>query len=246
MKKVLSLLLALCLLTACSSQPAEEQKSTETPSAPAASTPTEQPVENPSAPAEEVSYPVIEMAEFDGSALAPAENETLRVAYPADLYTVAPDFSPLTLWLKETIDSEQSANINIQKSEEFPAKLNQAFLDEMLTAQKTVDGAEALTVNVAEIRELNDEPVIYMENITEINDEVIDLLLAEGILTEEMIERSGGREAFKAIPPTKSVAIYAVVDGYLTMYTGTYYDDAHKETLIDTMTILIANTEFLS
>ena len=41
-------------------------------------------------------------------------------------------------------------------------------------------------------------------------------------------------------------SIYGIVDGYLTMYTGTYYDDAHKQTLIDTMTILFANTEFLS
>ncbi|MBR2329529.1 MAG: hypothetical protein IKA58_06580, partial [Clostridia bacterium] len=118
--------------------------------------------------------------------------------------------------------------------------------DEMLAAQKTVEGAEALTINVAEVHELNGEPVFYLENVTQINDAVIDLMIAEGVLTEEMIEQAGGREVFKAIPPTKSVAIYGIVDGYLTMYTGTYYDDAHKQTLIDTMTILFANTEFLS
>lgn len=245
MKKIVSLLLALCLLTACSEKPAEENSPiAETPSAPAVSTPAEKPAETPIE--EEPNYPIIEAASFDGSTLAPAEDATLRVAYPADLYTPAPDFSPLTLWLNETIDAENSANINIQKSEAFDAKLNQSFLDHLLDSQKDVAGAEALTINLAEIRELHGEPVIYMENVTQINDEVIDLMLAEGILTEELIEQSGGREALKAIPPTKSVAIYGVIDGYLTMYTGTYYDDAHKQTLIDTMTILIANTEFLS
>lgn len=248
MKKVLALLLALSMLAGCSSKPAENEKNnTETPSAPQVSASVEKPAETPAAPVEEEpSYPVIEAAAFDGASLAPAEDGTLRVAYPADMYTPAPDFSPLTLWLNETIDAEQSANINIQKSEAFPETLNQELLDEMLAAQKTVEGAEALTINVAEVRELNGEPVFYLENVTQINDAVIDLMIAEGVLTEEMIEQAGGREVFKAIPPTKSVAIYGIVDGYLTMYTGTYYDDAHKQTLIDTMTILFANTEFLS
>lgn len=245
MKKVISLLLALCLLTACSEKNTEENPpAVETPSAPAVSAPLETPTETPTE--EETNYPVIEAASFDGSTLAPAQNEVLRVAYPADLYTADEGLTPLTLFLNETIDSDQSVNINIQKSEAFDAKLNQSFLDHLLDSQESVSGAEALTINVAEIRELHGEPVIYMENVTQITDEVIDLLLAEGVLTEEMIEQAGGRETFKVIPPTKSVAIYGVVDGYLCMYTGTYYDDAHKQTLIDTMTLLIANTEFLS
>ncbi len=244
MKKIVSLLLALCLLTACSSKPTEEKVPAETPSAPQVSAPAETPV---SPPAEETpSYPVIEAASFDGASLAPAQDESLRVAYPADQYTPAEGLTPLTLFLNETLESDQAANINIQKSEAFDAKLNQSFLDHLLDIQKDVSGAEALTIHVAEIRELHGEPVIYMENVTEINDEVIDLLLSEGVLTEEMIEQAGGRDVFKAIPPTKSVAIYGVVEGYLCMYTGTYYDDAHKQTLIDTITILIANTEFLS
>ena len=244
MKQIVSLLLAFCLLTACSSKPSEESTPPiETPSAPVVSTPAEKPAETP---AEKPNYPIIEAAAFDGSSLAPAQNETLRVVYPTDLFTAAEDFTPLTLFLTETMDTEQPVNINIQKTEAFDTALNQNFLDHFLDIQKNVSGAEALTINVAELRELHGEPVIYMENITQINDEVIDLLLAEGVLTEEMIAQAGGREVFKEIPPTKSVAIYGVVDGYLTVYTGTYYDDTHKQTLIDAMTILFANTEFLS
>ena len=157
MKKVLALLLALSMLAGCSSKPAEAEKNNaETPSAPQVSAPVEKPAETPAAPVEEEpSYPVIEAAAFDGTSLAPAEDGTLRVAYPADLYTPAPDFSPLTLWLNETIDAEQSANINIQKSEAFPETLNQELLDEMLAAQKTVEGVEGgVPVGEVEDREM--------------------------------------------------------------------------------------------
>ena len=48
MKKIVSLLLAFCLLTACSSKPSEESTPpVETPSAPVVSTPAEKPAETP-------------------------------------------------------------------------------------------------------------------------------------------------------------------------------------------------------
>ncbi|MBQ8599202.1 MAG: hypothetical protein IJ411_03710 [Oscillospiraceae bacterium] len=242
-KRVLSLLLALCLMASCSAQPRETESAPTQESSPV-ETPKEPEQETPAEEAQP-EYPVLEAADFSSITLAEVEGAEVRVSYPADQFTPAENFEPLTLYLNETIGSEQAANININKSSAFEAKLNQVFLDEMLAAQKNVEGAEALTINVAEVRSLNGEPVFYLENVTEINDAVLDLMIEEGILTEEAIEQAGGREVFKAIPPTKSVAIYGIVDGYLTMYTGTYYDDAHKQTMIDAMTILIANTEFV-
>lgn len=241
-KKALSLLLALCLMAGCSSRIEETEES---PTAPESTQIQESsPVETPTEERKE-EYPILEAADFSDIALEAAEDSQVRVSYPINQFTPAEDFEPLTLYLNETMDSEQAANINIKKSSPFEAKLNQAFLDEMLSVQENIEGSEALTVNVAEVRSLNGEPVLYLENVTEINDAVIDLLIEQGLLTEESIEQAGGREVFKAIPPTKSVAIYSIVDGYLTMYTGTYTDDAHKQTLIDAMTILIANTEFV-
>lgn len=233
-------------MAGCSSQSEEAEntpapESTQTQESTPAETPKETPVEEEAEP----EYPLMEAADFSGITLAEAEGAEVRVSYPADQFTPAEDFEPLTLYLNETMGTKQAANININKSSTFEAKLNQAFLDEMLAAQKNVEGAEALTINVAEVRSLDGEPVFYLENVTEINDAVLDLMIEEGILTEEAIEQAGGREVFKAIPPTKSVAIYGIIDGYLTMYTGTYYDDAHKQTMIDAMTILIANTEFV-
>lgn len=246
-KQAVALLLSLCVCTACSApltdrtvtEKSEQQETAKTEATESVSVP---------APVEEeetaVSYPQIEAVDFSDMTLASAEGQGIQLFYPAEQFTWEEKSNPLTLFLNETIDSsEGAANITVLPAAALDAKINQEFLDQVLLAQQENQAATALTIQTAELRELNGELVIYMESTTEITDEVLDLLIEQGQLTEEAITEAGGRDVYKAIPATKSVSIYSVVDGYLTMYTGSYYDDAHKETLIDSITVLITNTQ---
>ncbi len=103
--------------------------------------------------------------------------------------------------------------------------------------------ASFITVGLTEMRLLNGEPVIYSEVTTSFNEETIDYMIDNGVWTEDWIDANGGREAFLAIPDTEQVYLYAVVDGNLYIYIGTYYEDADKQTVIDAMTVFIQTTE---
>ena len=68
---------------------------------------------------------------------------------------------------------------------------------------------------------------------------MIDFYLENSGITEEQLEALGGREALLNTPPTRQIQMYAVVDGNILVVTGTYYDDAAKTRLVDTMSILL-------
>ena len=87
------------------------------------------------------------------------------------------------------------------------------------------------------------EPIIYIERTTKITDEMLDLMIESGAITESQIESMGGREALLSIPETNQIQIYAVVDGNLMIYTGTFYDENSREETLDVMRIMIDTTK---
>ena len=44
-------------------------------------------------------------------------------------------------------------------------------------------------------------------------------------------------------PSTKQVQVYTIVDGHLVSYVGTYFEDAHKQIVLDAITVAIQTTE---
>lgn len=87
-------------------------------------------------------------------------------------------------------------------------------------------GIDGFTVVKNEMRTFNGEPVIYYETKTEITDDMIDLLIENGNMTEADIDAMGGRDRLKEVGETDSIGIAAVIDGKIVIVTGTYYDDS--------------------
>lgn len=192
-------------------------------------------------------YPVIEAVDLSNMALSYTENSEIRYGFPADSWTAAdPSYAPLTIFWNDTIEGDQSVNINVQKSMAFGGSLNQAFLEDFLSVKEEMEQTAFMEITLAELRTVNGVPVFYMENVTEITDEALDMMIEAGVLTEEMIKDAGGREVFLAIPPTESVAIYVPIDGYMVIYTGTYYEESQKSVVLDAITVLMQCTEYVT
>ena len=68
-------------------------------------------------------------------------------------------------------------------------------------------------------------------------------MIESGAITEAQIESMGGREALLSIPETNQIQIYAVIDGNLMIYTGTFYDENSREETLDVMRIMIDTTK---
>ena len=238
LKRFAAMLLALALMTGCTANPSEEPAEV-----PAITPP---PVETPAEPVTEetIDYPALEVSDLSSMNLVSAENETLRISYPEELFTYSADSELFTLLLNE----DPSVNIQVIKDVPLPNGLDKETFDSLFaSAMETVENSDLLTIEVSELRQLNEQPVFYLEYCVIIDDHVLDALLANGSLTQVMIDQAGGREIVKGLlPPIRTVQIGAVVDDYLTVYTGGYSDESHKQTLIDAMAVLFANTEFLS
>ncbi len=238
MKKFASLLLALCLMAGCSSQPVEETPEVPVTDTPSVEAPAETPVE------ETIDYPALEVSDLSSMNLVSAENETLRISYPEELFTYSADSELFTLLLNE----DPSVNIQVIKDIPLPGDLDLASFENLFaSALESVKNTELLTVETADLYQLNEQPIFYIEYSIVIDDAAIDALLANGTFTQEMIDQAGGREAVKdMLPPIRTAQIGAIVDDYLMVYTGGYSDEAHQQTLIDAMAVLFANTEVLN
>ena len=84
-----------------------------------------------------------------------------------------------------------------------------------------------------------------MEETLSFTDETVDWMLDNGVWTEAWLEQMGGREAITAIPDTDQLLLYAVVDGQLCIYTGTYYEKGQKATVLEALTLMVQTTEIL-
>jgi len=190
-----------------------------------------------SAPENTVSYPVLEAADISGiDQSVRIGSGNLTASYPTDTWTVGGVNNGLAMiFLNETYGTSSAVNINMQVNAKYSLPLTEAVMEDIL---KNLDGS-GMTVEVSEMRTLNGEPVIYMESITQITDEALDLMVEEGMITEDEITALGGREFLKSIPPTHTISISAIVDGWMCIYSGTYYDDAHYQPVLDAMTVLI-------
>lgn len=192
---------------------------------------------------EEENYPVIETADYSDVAVETAKNSQFSCSYPSDGWE-AQEGNPLQLYLSETMGSGQAVNITVSLVSTTKAPENYDWIGDML--EQLEDGAlDAfdITVESIEPRLLNGEAVVYAEIVTQITDEMIDLMIEQGVYTEEQIESIGGREVILAIPPTTQISITAKRDGYLYTCTGTYYEQEQKQEVLDTMAIVIGTLE---
>ena len=94
----------------------------------------------------------------------------------------------------------------------------------------------------AELRSINGKSVIYTETVTRFNDEMLDRLLEQGVITQDDVDAAGGRDAILSIPPTDQITLYAVTGAYLYIYTGTYYEESQKADVLEALTVMAQTT----
>lgn len=191
-------------------------------------------------------YPVMEPVALDALTLETGESDTMSAQFPAGEWFFDVSLTPVDFGIydMETLTSETgTVNVNIILSGAYSGKLKQSDFDGVLKELKNSDMAEGMEIGVAEMRTLAGEPVGYVESTTTYTENMIDFYLENSGITEEQLEAMGGREALLNAPPTRQIQIYAVVDGNIAIVTGTYYDDASKERLLDVMNILLQTAE---
>jgi len=188
-------------------------------------------------------YPVLNANALSGET-AVAEDSKLKITYLKDEWTYNEGFEPFMLYYTDHLGSaEGQTNINIQSMGTMLRSLSQKDLEDML-ASVNAENPGFLRIEASELRSLNNRTVIYIEAVTEITDDVIDMLIENGTFTEDDINAIGGREVLlNSIPTTNQIMIVAVADKNLVLYTGSYYDEAGKQLIIDTTSFLIDNTD---
>lgn len=188
-------------------------------------------------------YPVIEAADYSNIKLDTVSNTQMSYSFPAGEWVQILD-NPLQIAWMETLDSGQAVNISVSlaSTSKMPKNWVEDALEELQEEIPAMYG-DSITIESIDVRTLNGEKVIYTEIVTKINDEMIDLLIEQGVYTEAQIDAAGGREVLLSIPPTTQVAIYAEKDGYGFVCTGTYYKEDQKQMVLDTMTIMLGTME---
>ena len=187
-------------------------------------------------------YPVMEPVALDSLTLASAESDTLSAQFPEEEWVFFFIMVPVDFAIYDTetlLDETGTMNINIMLSGQYSGKLKQSDLDGVVDELKNSDMADGMNIEVSEMRSLEGEPVGYIESTSTYTESMIDFYLENSGITEEQLEALGGREALLNTPPTRQIQMYAVVDGNILVVTGTYYDDAAKTRLVDTMSILL-------
>lgn len=188
----------------------------------------------------EEDYPPLEKVDLSSMTLETVGNSTFSVQYPAGKWIGSDGTSPLIIYYTDTLDTGEAVNINVQQSGTYSGKFTEKYMN------KLTDGITESFPNIeilrAELRSINGKSVICTETVTRFNDEMLDLLLEQGVLTQEDIDGAGGRDAILSLPPTDQITLYAVTGAYLYIYTGTYYEESQKADLLQAMTVMAQTT----
>ncbi len=191
---------------------------------------------NNNTPAEDTDYPAMEAADLSAMELGLASNSAMLAQYNADEWYGEDVSGLLTFYYLPTLDTDNVANVNAQKLSQFDDALDSNMAQEL---EKNLSNNYAfLSVGKTEMKTLNDAPVIYMEGTFSFTDEVIDFMLKDGGWTQEDIDALGGREAILALPETNQSYLYTVKDGWLYLFTGTYYAADQGAAVLECMTVL--------
>ena len=191
---------------------------------------------NNNTPAEDTDYPAMEAADLSAMELGLASNSAMSAQYNADEWYGEDVSGLLTFYYLPTLDTDNVANVNAQKLSQFNDALDSSMAQEL--EKNLSDNYAFLSVGKTEMKTLNGAPVIYMEGTFSFTDEVIDFMLKDGGWTQENIDALGGREAILALPETNQSYLYTVKDGWLYLFTGTYYAADQGSAVLESMTVL--------
>ena len=116
-------------------------------------------------------------------------------------------------------------------------QLKPELLQVMLDGLK--EQAPYMVIKESEMRSMEGTPVFYLEDNMSLTQEGLDMMVDTGAWTEETIEAMGGREALLSNNiASDQIQIYQLKNGKIYVYTGNYTDDAQKDMVLDTITVI--------
>ncbi len=186
---------------------------------------------------------VLEAADTGSLELGEVSNSSFSMQYPSEDWYGDDGSNPLSIYYNATLGTNQAVNINVQKSANYNAKLTEKDLKDVVAGLSDSENGLSVELVKSELRAFNGETVLYFEMVSQMTDAVIDYMLESGTWTQDFIDSLGGREVLLNIPPTDQIMIYAVIDGGLYVYTGTYYEADQKDIVLDCMTVLMQTTK---
>ena len=185
-------------------------------------------------------YPVIELADLQGMELESLSDGKFSFSYPAEDWEVweqvTTDYHPLTIFYKGTAD-DGSTSISVAENDTVVTQLKPELLQVMLDGLK--EQAPYMVIKESEMRSMEGTPVFYLEDNMSLTQEGLDMMVDTGAWTEETIEAMGGREALLSNNiASDQIQIYQLKNGKIYVYTGNYTDDAQKDMVLDTITVI--------
>lgn len=135
--------------------------------------------------------------------------------YDADSWVFNTMMGQFALYDKEDYDSNSDSldNINVRVSEDFEGPFTEKDMNTLINQLNLMGASTGFKIISNELKTFEGEPVIYYEAETKLSDEMLDMLVEDGSVTEADLEAMGGREYLISMPASKQIGINAIIDG---------------------------------
>lgn len=187
-------------------------------------------------------YTVIEEVDLSTLTLGSAQRGSIKISFDSTKWNHWEQMQNLGIALTETWEQDNTANIQvIDNGELSAAEITEADLKALTDG--LASAGDWFDMSVQELRTFEGKKVIYLESTVTCTEDYLAFLVESGQYTQDWVDEN--REELLAAPSTKQIQLYAIVDGHLISYIGTYFDDAHRLVVLDAITVAIQTTEII-
>ncbi len=185
---------------------------------------------------------VIEAVDPSTLTLGSAERGTIKISFDSTKWHHWEQMQNLGIALTETWEQDNTVNIQfIDNGEPNASEVTESHLDQLM--EGFASAGDWFDASVHELRMFEGKKVIYIETTVSCTEDYLTFLVESGSYTQEWVDEN--KEELMSAPSTKQIQVYTIVDGHLISYVGTYFEDAHKQVVLDAITVAIQTTEIV-
>lgn len=185
---------------------------------------------------------VIEAVDPSTLTLGNAERGTIKISFDSTKWHHWEQMQNLGIALTETWEQDNTVNIQfIDNGEPSASEVTESHLDQLM--EGFAGAGDWFDASVHELRMFEGKKVIYIETTVSCTEDYLTFLVESGSYTQEWVDEN--KEELMSAPSTKQIQVYTIVDGHLISYVGTYFEDAHKQVVLDAITVAIQTTEIV-
>lgn len=178
-------------------------------------------------------YPVMEEVTLGNAETATGNGFSAQ--YDADKWVYDSTLG-FAIYDKEVYESGnpegKCANVNAIVSQAYDGPFTEKDMDTIVEQAGSL-GIDGYEIGLKEMRMFKEEPVIYFESSITLTDDLLDLMIEQGALTEADIEALGGREAVIDGGSQTQMSVSAIIDGKIVIFTGTYNNETEKSAVLE-------------